>query len=153
MITRLGFPSAGKLASSHDEPGCRHGARQRHDQHFGKKFVPKRLGSDSASAPCEHFVTVRLLIRNSHDFIGRRGTASKPVIARLDRAIQFSRAPTMECEALEYWATRSLGGARRRAAAGGDGWIRGAARRYRNRHAQTSANADGRSILRQKPIC
>jgi hypothetical protein len=59
-------------------------------------------------------------------------TASKPVIARPDRAIQFSGAPTMECEALEHRATRSPGGARRRAAAGGDGRIRRAARRYRN---------------------
>ena len=44
------------------------------------------------------------------------------VIAGLDRANQYSRAPAMDREALEYWATRwslSSGGAQRRP---GGGW-------------------------------
>jgi hypothetical protein len=45
----------------------------------------------------------------------------RAVIARLflDRAIQYPRVPMIDCEALQYWATRSPG---RRAAPTGGGW-------------------------------
>jgi hypothetical protein len=44
---------------------------------LAKIIVPKRLGSNPASAPCEHFVTVRLLIRNSYDFIDWTGVPQR----------------------------------------------------------------------------